>query len=351
MTDANASVKSISFFAVLNILLKRWRILATSMGLGVTVAAVFAFTTPAQYRSEATVLIATGESGELSQLRGLASQFGITTTASRNTDLSPDLLVRLVVAPVLLKPLVHESFNINFQAGDREPLINLLAVASEGAGADDAVNREIEAIRTLRSLIVANVDKKTNAITLAVLMPAKHLSHEVLERLIDELDRYLFSLGQRRAAAERRAMDERIGAQEKLLNTAEAKIAEFLKQNRVYQTAPDLQFEYERMQRDVMIQQQVLTGMTMSRIQAASRETMAMPSLTVLEPPSHPIAAEPRGRLRLLTLGLMIALLLSATVVLVLAWTNELMQSNTQDARDFQQVIRHIFRRQPPTNS
>ena len=80
--------------------------------------------------------------------------------------------------------------------------------------------------------------------------------------------------------------------------------------------APQLTFQQQRLQREVTLQQQVVTALAQQYEDARIREVRDTPVITVLEKPTLPVLPDPRGRLLLVTMGTLAALLLGAVVVL-----------------------------------
>ena len=78
------------------------------------------------------------------------------------------------------------------------------------------------------------------------------------------------------------------------LQEAENRLAGFLKVNRDYQNAPDLRFQYDRLNREVSIQQQLFVSLAQSFEQAKIDEVRDTPVISVVEAPEVPARPDSR---------------------------------------------------------
>lgn len=288
----------ISFDAILGWAKAHRAALLAGSAFGLIVGVSVALLRPAYYRSSTTVLVSSGPSADLSQLRGLASQFGLAgALGARGEEFPPELVARLTKSSSLLLPIVREQFPESVRNAGGRTLIDLLKARARGGGeAPEDERLAFDAVRRLNRVIDVGVDRKTRAITLSVRSRWPDVSTTVALRLVAALDSVIFDFTRQRAAAERRAMEARIAPQERRLRDAEARTVEFLRGNRDYRLSPELSFEQDRLQREVQLQQQVLVSLFQSREQALAREMQSAPSLAVVEPVLTPVLPEPRRR-------------------------------------------------------
>jgi uncharacterized protein involved in exopolysaccharide biosynthesis len=106
-----------------------------------------------------------------------------------------------------------------------------------------------------------------------------------------------------------------IEARERLV-AAEGRLETFLTANRQL-ASPQLVVERDRVQRDVVMQQQVVTTLMQSREEARLREVRDTPVILVLESPRVPIERDPRHTVVRAALGAIGALLLFASYLLL----------------------------------
>jgi uncharacterized protein involved in exopolysaccharide biosynthesis len=128
---------------------------------------------------------------------------------------------------------------------------------------------------------------------------------------------------QSQAAAERRFTEARLDEARAALRGAEDALERFLEENRQY-TSPPLALERERIQRDVMLQQQIVMGLAQHYEDARIREVRNTPVITIVEEPALPVFPDPRGTLRLLILsGVLSGVAASGVVVFRAGWKRQ----------------------------
>lgn len=296
-----------SYASILGWVVRHHRLLLVSALLGTAGGVVVAMLRPTYYMATTTWLISSGASGDLAQLRGLASQFGVSGALGAGKDeFPPELVAQLVRSPYILLPIVKESLFVEAADVPKGTLLDLLDAKPRGfTGASEGDRRAFDAVRRLAKLLTTGVDRKTRAITITARMRWPQVSTAVVQRLAIALDSVVFESSRQRARSERRAMAELIDQQQERLRGAEAALIAFVDRNRTYAQSPDLTFQYERLQRDVSLHQQVLTSLTQAREQAQVRETQIAPSLTIIEPPTPPVLPEPRRRAAIVLAGLL----------------------------------------------
>ena len=291
-------------------------VLLAGVVLGLVVGLTVALFRPTLYRASTTVLVSSGSSADLSQLRGLASQFGLAgALGGTGEEFPPELVAQLARSSFLLLPIVREPFSDSVRGAGGRTLVDLLKAKARGSGdATEEERKAVDAVRRLGRLIDVGVDRKTRAISLSVRSRWPDVSTTVVRRLVEELDSIVFDFSRQRAGAERRSTEARIAPQERRLRDAEARVGEFLRGNREYRLSPELSFELDRLQREVQLQQQVLVSLAQSREQALSREMPSAPSLSVVEPVLTPVLPEPRRRALILLFSVFVGTLFGGVV-------------------------------------
>jgi uncharacterized protein involved in exopolysaccharide biosynthesis len=140
------------------------------------------------------------------------------------------------------------------------------------------------------------------------------LSQRIATKLLDVLNAFNLARRQSQARSERQFIEDRLAAARAESRVAENRLQNFLTGNRTVFNSPVLQFEQQRLQRDVTITQQVLLTLTQSFEQARIEEVRDTPVITIIEPPNLPVDPQPRGLVK----GVLAALV--AGVVLAALW-------------------------------
>jgi uncharacterized protein involved in exopolysaccharide biosynthesis len=181
-----------------------------------------------------------------------------------------------------------------------------------------------------------NVAKETGLVSVVVTTHEPQISLSIAKRLIDELIRFHMGLRRDQASAERRFVESRLTSQRSELKESETRLAAFLLRNREYSNSPELRFQHDRLQRDVDLQQQLLSGLAQSREEALIREVRDIPNISIVEAPQLPARPEPRGLIRRATFGGLIGGAVGAFVIaLAAAWERLARGGDTAAARFF----------------
>ena len=227
-----------------------------------------------------------GQSG----LRSLAGQFGVVIPGGSTGSQSPEFYEDLITSSVILGAVVADTIAVAEEGGARRAVTDLFEIRAPTA----AWARE-EGIRKLREVVRTQVAAKTGVVAVEVTTRWPSVSMAVVERILSEVNRFNLQARQSQAAEERRFVEARLAAQQQSLVSAEARLGSFLQRNREYRNSPQLGFEYDRLERDVALQQQVLVGLSQSVEEARIREVRDVPVITAVESPRLPARPDPRG--------------------------------------------------------
>ncbi len=336
-TDSAFASESAVLYEIGLTLLQRRRSLLLWGLLGGVLTALVIFLSDRQFAVR-TSFVAQGtgtDASQLSGLRGIAGQFGVALPASGNALASPALLGELIASPTILRGLLSDTVTVATGAATgRVSLLDALEVDS----AAEAIRRE-EGVRALGRALKVNVAKETGLVSVVVTTRQPEVSMSIARRLTDELVKFHLNLRRDQASAERRFVETRLASQRKELEASEARLASFLIRNRDYSNSPDLRFQHDRLQRDVDLQQQVLSGLAQSREEALIREVRDIPNVAIVESPLLPARPEPRGLIRRTIFGGLIGTALGAVVIAVTAaWERLSRGGDTAAARFFRSL-------------
>jgi uncharacterized protein involved in exopolysaccharide biosynthesis len=163
---------------------------------------------------------------------------------------------------------------------------------------------------------------------------------------------------QGQASTERKFVESRLAVEASVLRAAEDRLEAFLRNNRQWAGSPDLTFQHDRLQREVLMQQQVFTSLTQSFEEVSIREVRDTPVITVVESPSHPVRPEPRYRAVGVLLGAVLGTMIGALVAFISEALARRRTGMNSDADEFVKALgefknellgrfRRIFRRRP----
>jgi uncharacterized protein involved in exopolysaccharide biosynthesis len=137
------------------------------------------------------------------------------------------------------------------------------------------------------------------------------------------------------ARAERLFVESQTAGAESALRAAEDRLQSFLEQNRAINSSSQLEFQRDRLQRDVALRQQVYNALEQSRQEARIREVRDTPVITVLEEPRLPVVPESRRSLAKLIEGGALGLILGVFIAFFVSALNEMRHGQSAAAAEF----------------
>jgi uncharacterized protein involved in exopolysaccharide biosynthesis len=295
-TVANPDAE-LTVLALGSVILRRRRLIATLALIGATAGLASGLLSKRLYKSSATFIPQGAESGMTGAAALAASQFGIRVSNSGGAW-GPPIYVELLHSRALLDPILLDTVRVAEEQGRRIPVMDLLNVEAPS----QALRLEL-AVRKLREIVTAAEDRKQGAVNLTVTTRWPSVSLAVAQGLVREVNLFNVDTRKSQARAERVFVESQTAEAEGALRVAEDRLQSFLQQNRVISGSSQLEFQRDRLQRDVVLRQQVYNALEQSRQEARIREVRDTPVITVLEEPRLPVVPEPRHSLAKLIEG------------------------------------------------
>jgi uncharacterized protein involved in exopolysaccharide biosynthesis len=306
-------------FELLTPLVRRRRLVAgTALG-GALIGAVVLLLQKPVYTATVTFTPETSPAsslaGSIAGLAGLAGQMGISVPSAGSV--SPDFFATVLHSREILRSTLQSEFPDpgSDSSAVRRSLLDILKVRGK-----TPEQRLQEGTRRLEYQTDAGIDRRTGIVSLAVEMPSPELAAAVANLMVDQLNRFNLERRQSQSREERRFSGERLATAERELRDAEQAHLAFLQRNRVYTESPLLNFEANRLSRDVQLKQEVFLTLTKSYEQARISEVRDTPVLTVIDPAVPPVKRTRPRR----TLGVLIAFLVSSLVGAAAAYVVDL---------------------------
>jgi uncharacterized protein involved in exopolysaccharide biosynthesis len=243
----------------------------------------------------------------------VAAQFGIGLPVGGEGE-TPDFYAQLLRSPDILLPALTSTFayvtpRTPAGVGDAT-LLDILEI--QGRNEEERLRNGVEALRNRTS---SSADIKTNLVSLTVTAPTGELAVAVNRKLLELVQQFNAEQRQSQAALERRFVEARVKEAEDELRRAEALLKVFIDRNRAFSESPYRTVEFQRLQREVSLRQQIHTSLAQAYETARIEEIRDMPVITLVESPEG--MAEKKGSLLLnLLLGLVIGGVLAAGVAL-----------------------------------
>lgn len=286
--DATPVVNDEFTLLALGAVLLRWRRTIVVLGfLGAVLGAVVGLRQQRVYVSSATFV--PQESGDASGLSQAVAQLGLHAPTNANSW-GPPVYVELLRSRPILERLAHDTLPVAEMGGKRVPVMDLLGVS------DPVPARRLQlAVESLRGKIEANEQRALNAVKVTVTTRWPSVSLGLAQQLVSGMNQFNIETRKSQAAAERQFAEAQAADAEQKLRQAEDRMQSFLQQNRGPSLgSPELAFERDRLQREVLLRQQSYTTLLMSAQDARLREVRDTPLITILEEPRLPLVPESR---------------------------------------------------------
>ena len=287
------------------VLQRRWRVIGWALTAGFLVG-VIVLVLPRTYTSTASVLPAARRSG--GNLAGIAATLGFNLSGV-DLNQTPAFYSDLAGSPTILMAVVNKPFH---SPDSTSPARTLKDYYHIKAG-PEALRSEL-AVKALSADLHPTLKARTGVVQLDATLKEPKLAHDVVQAVLDELGRYNIESRQSQAASERRFTEQRTAESKDSLLAAEDRLRRFLRANRGdLRASPDLQFEQDRLQREVTLRQQIYTTLAQAYEQARIEEVRDTPVLTVVEPPRIPAKADSRA----VALKVLIAMCVGGMIALI----------------------------------
>jgi uncharacterized protein involved in exopolysaccharide biosynthesis len=238
----------------------------------------------AQFTSTASFM-AEGKSA-VSPLTGLASQFGINVGGVVSE--SPEFYADLVTSQAILQ-LVVDSVVAVKPNGPRVSIADLFDVRDR----TPAIRRD-RTIQELQKHMIVVASTKTGIVTVRVSSPSAFASREIADRCLRLLNEFNLRRHQIHAATEREFAANQLEVAQRALRSAEDDLQSFLQSNRVV-NSPRLEFEKDRLQREVESKQGLYNTLSEAYEQARLAELRDVPLITNILTPTLPSRPDPKG--------------------------------------------------------
>lgn len=341
MTEYNENTKDSAralamTITIARIFLRNFKKIAAVTAVLIIITAVYVFVLPNEYTSTASIL-PSGRSDNLSALKQLAGLTGGGVDIDENSSaLFPEILrsnqVRDAVAEQEYSfkydgETETYSFRDDFPGATKEELRDAVGAITEITG-----------------------NTQTGIITIDVTTEYPELSQQILQRTLDELERYNSEIRRSQAKESARYLERELKAREKDLAASEEKLAEFQKANQNWYstTDPDILTELSRHERDIQINSQAYLLLREQYELARLSVQKDIPVVSLLDPPTLPaLKSGPRRKLIIAAVGVIAFLLTFMFILLREAYRAKV---SSADAKSIGELRTEVVRNIPVVN-
>ena len=265
-------------------------LILTPFLIGSMVAVYVIFIAEPVFVSSTTILPLT-RSIDGANLRGLASQFGISIPGTQTEDLLPagDLYPELIRSRSIARSLLEKKYD-TIEYGPQVPLLNiLLHQFPEDINVDHEVlvNEATEIL--IEDVLSLTQSRASPAFNLTVSVFEPQLAQQLAYDVIDKLDERYRQYKTQRVKDKKIFIEGRITDVNNELESKEQKITKFQAGNRNFRDSPTLTLEYERMRRDIDVQTQIILTLKQQYELAKIEEVEEAAVTLILDPPRVPL--------------------------------------------------------------
>jgi len=235
-----------------------------------------------RYRADSRVRASSSDGGA-GRLANIAAQFGFALPTGGGGD-PVKLYVEMLGSQQILRQALTSPYAVPRVVGSADSVRGTLLDILDITGAD-SVERLKEGVQRLRNLMEITTNEAAAVIRLRVTTEWPLLSEAVNRRILEVVNEAMSNVRRMQAGGERQFVEGRmVSAQNELLE-AEAVVQRFRERNRQYANSPELTTELERLQRRVLLRQQVFSALAQAYEQARIDEVRNTPVLVILDPP------------------------------------------------------------------
>ncbi|MBI4543861.1 MAG: hypothetical protein HY703_01540 [Gemmatimonadetes bacterium] len=344
-TVPSAEPEGISLLTLVNLLLRRRRMVVGLPLVAFVAGALFTAAPSRQFVAQS--MFVTGEGQSASRVSGIAAQLGFTGGGPR--DQSPDFYKWLLSSRDLLRQVALTEYTIPMvrETGAVDTVRGTLLEILHGPGGQLSQEDEKAQLAGAAKMIAGGVEIKVDAATgfLVLITRAawRELAVQLNRRLLELV--HQFNLDRRRSqvGVERKFVEERLEIARAELEKAEAALQQFLEENRGYIGASHLAFEQKRLERRVDLRLQIYSSLAQSNEQMRIEEARNTPLITVIEQPENTVEAEIRGGRSPVSNGVLAALaalVFSVGLAFLLEFLKRQLQANPREYSELQELSR-----------
>jgi len=263
------------------------------------------FLSPVYYKATTTILPETEKSklSALGQFAEIAQVSGITIPGSEIARLYPIL----VTSESILRSVIEKTYGSTQFA---EP-VNLISYFDVG-GSTPAEQMYV-ALRIMRNLLSVTFDSRTGVVTMNLEMREPQLAADVLNSIVQEMDRFMRQKRITNATEQLKWIDVRLKDVQVELNAAEDTLKSFRERNRKVSDSPQLMLEQERLARRVLLHSTIFVELKKQYELAKIEEIKNIAIVNVLDAATPPVRKERPQRIKNTFIFFFLALVGSAS--------------------------------------
>ena len=311
----NFQYKKISVSSIIRLLKKSKRTLVISPFVLVSLVSVYVFfLAPSVYTSSAKILPISENNSNLSNLSGLASQFGMNLPTGGEIQWD-ELYPEIVRSEKLMEILVQKSFQTE-KYQDEQTLLQLLDI--ENNYRDESSKLKL-AVEDLKEMIIVQKDRLSPVVSLHVEAFEPRLARDLATEVIAESGKILLDLKTKKVQEKRIFIEARIVEVFNALQEAEKAEEQFRLENKNIIQSPTLTMKIKRLSREVELQNSLYVSLKSQYENAKIEEVQKAAMIQVIDGPLKPVRlTSPR-----IAISLILALFFGLSLAVFIIYTKE----------------------------
>ena len=311
----NFQYKKISVSSIIRLLKKSKRTLVISPFVLVSLVSVYVFfLAPSVYTSSAKILPISENNSNLSNLSGLASQFGMNLPTGGEIQWD-ELYPEIVRSERLMEILVQKSFQTE-KYPDEQILLQLLDI--ENNYRDESSKLKL-AVEDLKEMIIVQKDRFSPVVSLHVEAFEPRLARDLATEVIAESGKILLDLKTKKVQEKRIFIEARIEEVFNALQEAEKAEEQFRLENKNIIQSPTLTMKIKRLFREVELQNSLYVSLKSQYENAKIEEVQEAAMIQVIDGPLKPVRlTSPR-----IAISLILALFFGLSLAVFIIYTKE----------------------------
>jgi uncharacterized protein involved in exopolysaccharide biosynthesis len=177
--------------------------------------------------------------------------------------------------------------------------------SSASANSSHPTTEELEAIKAISNQVTSSVDRESGLMTIQATAEDPSMATHVTARFLDELTARVRALRTQKVRENVEFMEDRFADAQQELRVAEDRLARFLERNQRI-GSPPLQFERDRLRRQVGFKEQLYRDLQAQLTQARVELQRQQPVVTVVEEPVQPLERSAPKRALIVVLSLIL---------------------------------------------
>lgn len=334
----SSAVSPVNALEVTSAIVRHWRlVLSLPVGLAALLVMASYLMQPSFKAAVAFYPESKSSSRIPAGLVGLGAQIGLSLAS--DAPRSPRFFADVLTAREILERVLRSRYARPGLPGDSASLVEILGINED----TPAKTMEVAALQ-MEQMVAVVLNAQTGIIRLTVTAPDPQLAAAVANRFVELLNQFNQETLQSQARERRRFTERRLDEARAALTAAEDSSRRFLERNRLWQASPELQFEHDRLERQLQLRQEIYLVLAREYETARLDEVNDMSLITVVDPPVPPTHRSSPRRKSLGLVGLTVGLLLALVGVATSEYVRRLRGAEGQPYEELVAEVRQAGR-------